>query len=134
MNKSTLQCGDDRLGAIVDLKAHQDYADVALDGGLRDAKFGCNFLVAFAVNDEMQHSALARAEIGVRDARVEDAADRLGQKAAATIEAAQCADQCLVGHPLDDVAAGPGMQCPMNVFVALVGGEYNEFGIAMARP
>src|SRR5208282_2595975 len=94
---------------------------------------GSNLLVAFAVADEIEHFAFARAEIGVGDARVEGAADGLGQKAAATMDTAQRADQGLVRHSLDDVAAGARLQRLMNVFVALVGSEDNKLGIAMAR-
>jgi hypothetical protein len=52
---------------------------VALDGGVRDAELEGNLLVAFSVDDEIEHFALACAEIGVGDARVAGAADGLGQ-------------------------------------------------------
>lgn len=53
MNESALQCGDDRLGAIVDIQTHQNHAKVALNGGLGDAKVGGDLLVAFAADDEI---------------------------------------------------------------------------------
>jgi hypothetical protein len=59
------------LRAIAHVEAHENDADVALDGGLGDAQFGGDLLVALAVEDEIEDFALAGTEIGVGDARVE---------------------------------------------------------------
>jgi hypothetical protein len=58
--------------------------------------------------------------------------DGPGQKTAAAVDAPQGTDQSLVRHSLDDVAARAGLQRLMNVFVALVGGEHDKFGVAVA--
>ena len=49
VNEPALQRRYDRLSAVVHIQAHENDADVTLNGGLGDAEIGRNLLVAFAL-------------------------------------------------------------------------------------
>ncbi len=93
MDEPALHCRYHRLSAVVHIQAHENDADVTLNSGLGDAEIDRNLLVALALDDEIENFTLANAGVGVGDARIEGARDRLGQKAAAEMNAAQGADQ-----------------------------------------
>lgn len=63
MNQPALQRSDDCLGAIGHVEAHENHADVTLDRRLGDAEIGRDLFVALAADDEIEHLALARAEV-----------------------------------------------------------------------
>ena len=68
MDKSALQSRDYRLRAITHVEAHENDADVTLDRGFGDAQIRGNLFVAFAADDEIEHLALARAQVGIGNA------------------------------------------------------------------
>ena len=78
MDKSALQRRDYRLRAVAHVEAHENDADVAFNRGFSDAEVCRNLLIALASDKEIENFALACAEVGIGDARIEGARDRLG--------------------------------------------------------
>jgi hypothetical protein len=133
MDEAALESGDDGLGSVIHVEAHENNADVTFHSGFGDAEVAGNFAIRFPPDHEVEDLALASAELRVGKARGESPRDGRGQKAAAGVDAAQSADQRIVGHPFDDVAARAGFERLMNVLIPLVGGEDDELRIGMAR-
>ena len=126
VDEAALQSGDDSLSAVFHFEAEQDDADVRFDGGFRDAERGGDAFVAMALNEKMQHFALARAEVRVWSTISQRAGDGRRQKFAARDNSSQRIDKRFVLHAFDDVGARAGFQRLIDVFVALVGGEHDK--------
>ena len=59
MDEAALESGDDGLGSVIHVEAHENYAHMAFDGGFRDAQFSGNLLIALAAHDQVKYFALA---------------------------------------------------------------------------
>jgi hypothetical protein len=55
MHQTSLQGCHYRLGTILDIQPHENRADVAFYGSLRNAEYVGNVLVAVSSHEKMQH-------------------------------------------------------------------------------
>src|SRR5215831_8300719 len=126
MDYAALQGHRSGLSAVARAELAQYVVDVSFDGGLADIEACGNLFVAIAPDDEGEDVELARRQARAAHSCCQAFGDGGRNAAEAGMHCSNCFEQFFRKHAFQQISAGTGLQGAVDVFVAVVGGQYDD--------
>src|SRR5215470_4531211 len=121
MNDPALDCEGDGLGAIARSQLAENIADVTLHGRLGYRKDRGHLFVAVTLCDELQHFKLTRGQVLTGYSFGKPVCYLGGNTAPAGMDGINRLEYLIAIHILKQISEGSRLQCPKNVFIAIIG-------------
>src|SRR5262245_35323000 len=126
MNDSALQRDGDSARAIAHTKFPEDIFDKPLDRSVADLKLRCNLFVALAFGEEPKNFEFTRSQSMFAGSRIEPSLNFRWDATQSSPDSTDGFDDNLPEGPLEQIALRPGLQGSIDVFIAIVGSQYNK--------
>src|SRR5882724_8647824 len=129
MNKPALQGSGRSLGSIAHTQLVENTIDVTLDGCFTDIQTGSDCFVAIAGHDLFEHLDLSGGEIRASHSLCQPFSYLSGNPTRAGMHFSNCVFQLFKENIFQQVALGSSLQRTIDVFVTIVGSEYDQTSI-----
>ena len=125
---------DGGLGAVGNAKFKKQGLQIALHAFFADGEIVGDFLVAAACDDQAQNSEFTRGKVFAQVALTEAYGDVGWQNFLSAMDGLDGIDELGAGKPLEQVPARTGLDCTVNVLVAVVSGDDEDTNGGPALP